>query len=343
MQDVPMTLGQTRGGNIIVNSTNTRNKQVLLLRWRKTASFLMTVILCSAWGWGVWVLREGEGCLSPKASCCIFTSVAVHNIDNNPSPTTFKDSFHGTAISPFQHPRFVTGGNDGGLVIPGGPTGLKTVQQLPSFYADIPPVISFTFPWYPSDIKAISVSTTGYLMPNDGDLNTAIKMRTDDLIMLVPAFHASCLPSKDYLITRTALLPRNAHTATMIRHSMNMVRCVAKRVNAEQIPVIAFDQPPFAIAKQVQRKWPGQYGEQRLVIIFGVLLKTLGDWPQGSGPPRPCYRQRLLPVELPSPSASSPCWENMKSTPSNSGCFIFAAAQGLSELLWGSFWALGKP
>ncbi|KAK0061124.1 hypothetical protein Bpfe_009285 [Biomphalaria pfeifferi] len=34
----------------------------------------------------------------------LFTTAAVDNIDHNPSSTTSKDSFHGTAISLFQHP-----------------------------------------------------------------------------------------------------------------------------------------------------------------------------------------------------------------------------------------------
>jgi len=51
--------------------------------------------------------------------------------------------------------------------------------------------------------------------------------------------------------------------------------------------VIAFDQPLFALAKQIQWKGPDRYGE--IVIHFGGLhiemasLRTLGDWLQGSG------------------------------------------------------------
>ena len=41
-----------------------------------------------------------------------FTTAAVDNIDHNPSSTTCKDSFHGTAISLVQHPTTVSPGND---------------------------------------------------------------------------------------------------------------------------------------------------------------------------------------------------------------------------------------
>ena len=36
----------------------------------------------------------------------VFTTAAVDNIDHNPSATTSKDSFHGTAISLIQHPSY---------------------------------------------------------------------------------------------------------------------------------------------------------------------------------------------------------------------------------------------
>ena len=42
----------------------------------------------------------------------LFTTAAVDNIDRNPSSTTCKDSFHGTAISVEQHPATVSPGNN---------------------------------------------------------------------------------------------------------------------------------------------------------------------------------------------------------------------------------------
>ena len=49
-----------------------------------------------------------------------------------------------------------------------------------------------------------------------------------------------------------------------------------------QTPVVTFDQPLFALAKQIQWKWPQEYGEQKFVVVFGGLhieiaaLKTVG-------------------------------------------------------------------
>ena len=43
------------------------------------------------------------------------------------------------------------------------------------------------------------------------------------------------------------------------------------------------------MAKQIQLKWPNDYGEDKFVVMFGGLhiemaaLKTVGDWLKGSG------------------------------------------------------------
>ena len=60
-------------------------------------------------------------------------------------------------------------------------------------------------------------------------------------------------------------------------------------INSGQIPVIAFDQPLYTIAKQIQWKWPEMYGEEKFVIMLGgfhvgkAALFTVGNWLKGSG------------------------------------------------------------
>ena len=57
----------------------------------------------------------------------------------------------------------------------------------------------------------------------------------------------------------------------MIKHSMDVIRNAAQHLNPGQTPVVTFDQPLFALAKQIQCKWPQEYGEQKFVVIFGGL------------------------------------------------------------------------
>ena len=56
------------------------------------------------------------------------------------------------------------------------------------------------------------------------------------------------------VICPSALLPlvhESAHTVTMVKHSMDVVRKAVQHLNAGQSPVVTFDQPLYAIAKQM--------------------------------------------------------------------------------------------
>jgi hypothetical protein len=70
---------------------------------------------------------------------------------------------------------------------------------------------------------------------------------------------------------------------------MDKIREVTNFLNPAQTPVMAVDQPLFAIAKQIQWSWPEIYGENMFVIMFGglhiemVVLKVLGELLKGSG------------------------------------------------------------
>ena len=70
---------------------------------------------------------------------------------------------------------------------------------------------------------------------------------------------------------------------------MDMVRRVVEHLNAAQTPVLTFNQPLFALAKDIQWQWPEKYGVEKFVVMFGGLhiemaaLKAIGDWLEGSG------------------------------------------------------------
>ena len=75
----------------------------------------------------------------------------------------------------------------------------------------------------------------------------------------------------------------------MIRHSMDIVKAAVQHLNPGQTPVLAADQPLYALAKKIQWTWPATHGEDHFVIMFGGLhiematLKLLGDWLEDSG------------------------------------------------------------
>ena len=99
----------------------------------------------------------------------------------------------------------------------------------------------------------------------------------------------------------------NAHSVAMILHSMNVIKSAVQYINPGQTPV-TFDQPLFAIAKQIQWNWPASHGENQFVIILGGLhiemaaFKVLGNRLNGSGwtteHPQFFYWSRILELEL---------------------------------------------
>ena len=73
----------------------------------------------------------------------------------------------------------------------------------------------------------------------------------------------------------------------MIKHSLDVVMDAVAYLNFGQTPVVAFDQPLFALAKKIQWHHPDTYG--RLVMIMGPLhtemafMNTVGDLLKDSG------------------------------------------------------------
>lgn len=67
-----------------------------------------------------------------------------------------------------------------------------------------------------------------------------------------------------------------------------MIKVTEQHINPQQTPVIALDQPLFALAKQIQWTLP-EFSEEQFVTMFGGLriematFKMLGKWLTGSG------------------------------------------------------------
>ena len=105
-----------------------------------------------------------------------------------------------------------------------------------------------------------------------------------------------------------ALLPLFAEKATspaMIVHAMDIIKQNIDFLNPGQTPVIAFDQPLFALAKQIQWNWPNPYGEHKMVVMFGGLhiemcaFKAIGGWLEESG-----WTSALVEADITSPGTA---------------------------------------
>jgi len=126
-------------------------------------------------------------------------------------------------------------------------------------------------------------------------VSIAVSVGIDDVCNVSwSAFHANHTASTISVsqMTKSSLLPlfpEDAATVAMIKHSLDILKKITDLANPGQTPVVAVDQPLFAIAKKIQWKWPLLYGEDKFVILFGGLhielaaLRTLGDLLKCSG------------------------------------------------------------
>ena len=177
------------------------------------------------------------------------------------------------------------------------------MKELPESYTNVPPAVlktkdpfvpKFIGPATPSNVEHIPdyVSKEGEWFKNVKSLCGQGHLSNDEYISWA-AFYASLQPEPVHPIDIVALLPlfmEEAHSVAMIRHGMNIVNNVTQHLNPGQTPVIAMDQPLFALAKQIQWDTPGGiHGEDRYVIMFGGLhiemgaFKVLGELLDGTG------------------------------------------------------------
>lgn len=227
----------------------------------------------------------------------LFSVGALNNLDHNPSSTTSTSSFHGTGISIFEFPTEDNAGQDRPeLTIPPSSNERHT---LPESYSTVQPVeMSATTLSIPARKMApITTSVShGVAQENQWMEHSLTKLNqpsvTSDDTVTWSAYHSSndVLPKVYPAIT--SLLPlfnEKAATPAMIKHGMTVLKDAITFLNPGQVPVIALDQPLFALAKQVQWKWPGTHGEDMYVVMFGglhtemALWNTLGDLLECSG------------------------------------------------------------
>lgn len=236
----------------------------------------------------------------------LFTTGNLDNIDHNPSATSARSSFHGTAISLTQH---VTKNESGSIrhredITENEKTDehskqSKSISELPPTYSDVPPAA------FPSN-HPIPKKPKGSITPNvsfgmqEKDrqwlsfLNSLHEndQFADEINISWSAYMANLQTEVPRPPAITGLLPmfrESAHTLAMVKHGMNLIKQATDLVNKGQVPVMTVDQPLYALAKKIQWTWPDIYGEQKFVVMMGGLhiemsfLKVIGDFLDGSG------------------------------------------------------------
>jgi len=241
--------------------------------------------------------RYTEECVVCPPKLSIFTTGDVDNIDHDPSSRTAKSSFHGTAITLTQHLTANTNGIERNKVIINPET-----PNLPDSYTDVQPVDlhekkdqfvpkigSVTKP--AANLFDHSVESEYQWLGRVEELLNKEKLEEREYISWAAHFASlqQEIPRSPAITGLLPLFQENAHTTAMIQHSMKVIKQAINYLNPGQTPVIAMDQPLFAIAKQIQWNNPDLYGEDKYVVMMGGLhiemaaLKMLGHWLSNSG------------------------------------------------------------
>jgi len=240
-------------------------------------------------------VEDGVVC-PPVLKKGLFTITAMDNIDHNPTATTATTSFHGTSISVFQHPTSDNKGEKRQPLQP-GQSKIKTVPELLSSFTNVRPTYFTTKPFPPQAqylaMPGIDLLRTQLIPEYEWLEKVSITEQFDgDINVTWSAHHASKKRSPTFEVSIASLMPLlrdEAHSVATIRHVMDRIKETVAFLNPQQVPVMAADQPIYAVAKQIQWHWPDQYGEDKFVMMFGGLhiemaaLRSLGALLQNSG------------------------------------------------------------
>ena len=110
-------------------------------------------------------------------------------------------------------------------------------------------------------------------------VTTALQKQSLDEWVSWSAYHADVQQAVIPPAAINALMPLfvdSTHSVAMIRKSMAIAKAAIQNVNPGHVPVLAADQPLFALANEIQWTWPATHGEYHFVIMFGGLHIEIG-------------------------------------------------------------------
>jgi len=232
----------------------------------------------------------------PHLCSNVFTVGVMDNIDYNPSSTTAKGSFHGTAVSLAQHPR--AGSSAPCVTVALSSSGTRKSPVLPEYYTVAPavmlhsmePIVTETHGHMSDDLAVAKTDDSAWLeFVHDFLVNGSDPVTTH---VTWSAFHAQRQPQCVNSSATTALLPLfrdSSNSISMVKHALDVIKVAVDHLNSGQTPVMTCDQPLYALAKIIQWNFPELYGESSYVIMLGGLhiemagLKAIGSFLSGSG------------------------------------------------------------
>ena len=207
------------------------------------------------------------------------TIIAKDNIDQNSKSTTASKHCHQTSLSVFQFPTVVNPGEP--LPKVEGPSRTSTslkVDEIPSSYTCIKNFLTSSNTLYPNPKRSVTCPgslDSIYTQGVEDELQWLQNSnQSDDIWVPWSRHHSSKERSKVRPQDISAILPlidAPVHTLDTQYHCMDIVDKTVNKLNPGQICVDESDQPVFAISKQLQWRFPEQFGPDKYFCLFGSL------------------------------------------------------------------------
>ena len=321
-------------------------------------------------------LKETDTVCPSNLKTNVFTTAAVDNIDHSTSSTMAVSSFHGSSISLIQYPTVEGEGVENASFKQRNVSASKTIGPLPLSYTNIPPLSSqkqggLRVPSMQCNVngddEALCLATmkeTGWLNHMRQYVEDQQQIDKEDMqptvtkqagngkatsknatsVVSWSAFHgerqkhvnAGC---------QSSLLPlfaEVAHSIAMIKHAITVFMKAVEHLNPGQAAVIAFDQPLYVLAKQIQWGYPDSMGEDKLVVMLGGLhlglavLKAIGSctWLESGWTEAVAQAGRATTGRVESLVTSAHAYYSYKIRPSSYDILaLYTSTEGLQELL----------
>eukprot|EP00733_Pompholyxophrys_punicea_P000349 Pompholyxophrys_punicea_v1_NODE_93_length_3578_cov_92.823162.p1 type:complete len:201 gc:universal NODE_93_length_3578_cov_92.823162:2879-2277(-) len=196
----------------------------------------------------------------------LFTVCGFDNVDHNPSSTTAKESFHGTAITAMQNiVQPLTPAQSEHTMSPLDFSTLKKrLFSLPDNFTVVPEVVMSNKPNLPTKIVTLATVMSSLLSEaktkefawfhsiSDILAKNSDEIQRGDYRLSWSSYHSffdDAAPWSPALIGMLPVFRQKASSPSMVKHGMAVIANLTQFINPGQIPVMAVDQPLFAIAK----------------------------------------------------------------------------------------------
>ena len=219
----------------------------------------------------------------PSLKRQMFTTAAIDNVDHNSTSITSKSHFHGTSISLFQHPDVYTTSKHMNFHLSRQHNDKQRQFELSLYYTDISPVdtIKSNAPILQTNTDSRDI-TLDPLDECKGWLSSVNSIFSGEDMLAVSncnwaAYNEANINAETLSVRSTStlfpLINESINSPAMVKHCVKVIRKIIQHINPNQITIIIGDQPVYALLRQIQWKYPNEFGDNFLIMMGDFISR----------------------------------------------------------------------